>query len=165
MSTIDASPTDSYKYVFEIKVRIKNTWPTGSFDAAGTGIPSFVTSALPTLAENLIPALLQIIYYAGDVIDNKKINAKAGLQLLQKAMGSMLLPHGALLSLGAGWFAPEGGPFTSASVNALILRGELRFMLFHDVSWCFMVFHGVSWCFMNERNVMWLFEDCSSLYM
>jgi len=139
---IGVGPFTPFSYTLEIKVRVKNHHPIGSFNMNGidgaswtaptesiagiSGIPSFVASALPTFLENLIPALIQIIYYTGDVLKNKKMTATKGLQLLQKALGSLLKPHGALLALGLGWFMPESGPYNSASVNALILRATIE---------------------------------------
>ncbi len=144
---VSTGPGVPYKYILSVKVRVKNKHPVGSFSNVMNGadslswtapasaggvpnVPHFVASALPTLAENLIPALLRIIYYAGDVLRNPDVGAKKGLKLLQKALGALLLPHGALLALGLGWFLPEpeangGLGISSASVNALILSATL----------------------------------------
>ena len=140
---IGPGPDKPYKYEISVKVRVKNEHPVGSFSLGGSdqlswssptevagisGVPHFVASVMPTLAENLIPALIQIVYYAGDILHNPDITAKDGMKLLQQALGSLLKPHGALLAMGAGWFLPESGanPFTSAMVNALIISATIE---------------------------------------
>ena len=80
-----------YTWTLSVKVRVKNTHPVGSFAVGETfdatlpnGLPHFVAAALPTICENLIPALVRILMYGGSALKNKELSRTKALGLLRR---------------------------------------------------------------------------------
>lgn len=125
-------PNAGYTWTISVKVRVKNVHPVGSFSVGeamtsygSLEMPHFVAAALPTLCETLLPALIRIVMYGGDALSNQKLSGTKALGLLRRALGGLLNPFGAVVALGAAWFAPPS-LFTSDTRHAMILTMVLK---------------------------------------
>jgi len=129
---LGTKPDAGYTWTISVKVRVKNVHPVGSFAVGETAasdnpypMPHFVAAALPTLCETLLPALVRIIMYGGNALQNKKLSGTKALGLIRRALGGLLSPFGAVVAVGTAWFAPAS-LFSSDSRHALVVSMILK---------------------------------------